>query len=109
MTFINFIFDGPPGPEGGHFVEIENADGKSIRVGEWEADPRPGHEGFWRLRIPATALRAVLLENDDVAGAWYLRVLDEDVHRTTEADNTYIDWTKDGRLVGVEILRERRS
>jgi hypothetical protein len=57
MTFINIIFDGPPGPEGGRFVEIENDQGKSIRVGEWEADPRLEHEGLWRLRIsPADAL-----------------------------------------------------
>lgn len=51
MTSINIIFDGPPGPDGGRFVEIENDRGESIRVGEWEADPRPEHEGLWRLRI----------------------------------------------------------
>jgi uncharacterized protein YuzE len=51
-----------------------------------------------------------LLEVDDFAGAWYLRVLDEDVHRTTSGDDVHIDWTKDGRLIGVEVLgNERKS
>lgn len=108
MPFINVIFDGPPGPEGGRFVEVEDEHGRSIRVGEWEADPRPEHEGLWRLRIPATALRAALLEVDDFTGAWYLRVLDENVYRTTGADDVNIDWTEDGRLVGVEVLRDER-
>jgi len=110
MPGINVIFDGPPGPEGGRFVEIENDRGESIRVGEWEADPRPEHEGLWRLRIPATALKLALLEIDDFAGAWYLRVLDEDVHRTTEHhEPVNIDWTRDGRMVGVEVLGDGRK
>lgn len=32
---IRIRFDGPPGPEGGRFVEVENEFGKSIKVGEW--------------------------------------------------------------------------
>lgn len=31
---INIVFDGPPGPVAGRFVEVETDDGKSIRV-EW--------------------------------------------------------------------------
>jgi len=44
---INIIFDGPPGPEGGRFVEVETDDGKSIDAGKWikRAD------GLWALRI----------------------------------------------------------
>ena len=43
---INIIFDGPPGPEAGRFVEVETDDGKSINAGEWiEKD------GYWALRI----------------------------------------------------------
>ncbi|MFZ4617718.1 MAG: hypothetical protein ACOYM2_16165 [Rectinemataceae bacterium] len=30
---INILFDGPPGPEGGRFVEVEDGAGKSISVG----------------------------------------------------------------------------
>ena len=38
-TYI--IFDGPP-PEGGGFVEVENAAGESINVGRWESAARIG-------------------------------------------------------------------
>lgn len=47
--FISIIFDGPPGPEGPRFVEVEDRQGKSIKVGGWleQAD-----RGRWELRIP---------------------------------------------------------
>jgi hypothetical protein len=32
---IDIVFDGPPGPEPACLVEIEDADGHSIEVGEW--------------------------------------------------------------------------
>ena len=45
---IDIVFDGPPGPEAGRFVEVENESGASIGFGEWvERD-----DGFWALRIP---------------------------------------------------------
>ena len=45
---IDIVFDGPPGPEAGRFVEVENESGASISLGEWiERD-----DGFWALRIP---------------------------------------------------------
>jgi len=44
---INIIFDGPPGPESGKFVEVETDDGKSINAGEWIKR----EDGFWSLRI----------------------------------------------------------
>ncbi len=44
---IDIVFDGPPGPIAGRFVEVEDADGKSIRVGEWIERP----DGTWALRI----------------------------------------------------------
>jgi hypothetical protein len=31
-------FDGPPGPEGGRFVECETLDGKGVNVGHWEQE-----------------------------------------------------------------------
>lgn len=44
---INIIFDGPPGPEAGRFIEVETDDGKSVNAGEWiERD-----DGTWALRI----------------------------------------------------------
>lgn len=44
---INIIFDGPPSPESGRFVEVENDEGKSISIGEWIER----EDGFWALRI----------------------------------------------------------
>jgi len=44
---INIIFDGPPGPEGGRFIEVETDDGKSVRVGEWQQRK----DGNWGLRM----------------------------------------------------------
>lgn len=46
---INVVFDGPPGPEGPRFIEVEADDGCSIRVGEWQERP----DGNWALRIAA--------------------------------------------------------
>ncbi len=47
LHYIDVVFDGPPGPTAGRFVEVENELGASIKVGEWikRAD------GFWVLRI----------------------------------------------------------
>ena len=46
---INIIFDGRPGPAGpGNFVEVENDDGESIKVGEWIDD---GESNTVKLRI----------------------------------------------------------
>ncbi len=42
---IAIIFDGPPGPEAGRFVEVER-DGKSINFGEWKQ-----HGEFWHLEL----------------------------------------------------------
>lgn len=48
MGFVDIVFDGPPGKLAGRFVEVENEERASIRLGEWlERD-----DGFWVLRIP---------------------------------------------------------
>ena len=45
---VDIVFDGPPGPVAGRFVEVEDESGASIRFGEWvERD-----DGYWVLRIP---------------------------------------------------------
>lgn len=46
-NFIDVVFDGPPGPVAGRFVEVENVDGKSINAGEWI----DRGNGLWALRI----------------------------------------------------------
>ena len=44
---INIIFDGPPAPESGRFIEVETDDGRSINAGEWTQR----EDGLWALRI----------------------------------------------------------
>ena len=44
---INILFDGPPGPEAGRFVEAVTDDGKGISIGEWIER----EDGLWSLRI----------------------------------------------------------
>jgi len=44
---VHVVFDGPPGPTAGRFVECETPDGKSINAGEW----REREDGFWELVI----------------------------------------------------------
>lgn len=50
---LHILFDGPPGPEAGRFVEVETPDGRSVNAGTWHERP----DGYWELRI-LTALRA---------------------------------------------------
>jgi hypothetical protein len=52
---INIIFDGPPGPEAGRFVEVETDDGKSINAGQWSQRP----DGLWALRIIALPSKGI--------------------------------------------------
>jgi hypothetical protein len=47
VSAINILSDGPRGPHGGRFVEVETDDGKSVRDGEWVKRP----DGLWALRI----------------------------------------------------------
>ena len=44
---IDIVFDAPPGPECGRFVEVENDQGASINFGQWVHRP----DGYWALRI----------------------------------------------------------
>ena len=48
MKTVDIVFDAPPGPTAGRFVEVEDENGASINLGEWiERD-----DGYWALRIP---------------------------------------------------------
>lgn len=42
---LHIVFDGPPGPEGACFVEVEDASGHSVSAGEWRQRP----DGYWAL------------------------------------------------------------
>lgn len=46
--YVDIVFDGGPSHESGRFIEVEDADGKSIAFGEWIHRP----DGFWALRVP---------------------------------------------------------
>lgn len=58
MTSINIIFDGPPGPHGPRFVEVEDDEGNGVRIGDWSAHKPEGYEdaGLWKLRISLAEL-----------------------------------------------------
>jgi len=58
---LHIVFDGPPGPEAGRFVECETEDGRSINVGQWKQDGQ-----YWRLIIDKLPARAALTEPSDV-------------------------------------------
>lgn len=47
MKYIDIVFDAPPGPESGRFVEVEDETGRSINAGSW----LESLDGFHRLRI----------------------------------------------------------
>lgn len=47
---IHIVFDGPPSNESGRFVEIEDSQGKSLKVGEW----KKREDGLFELVIGIT-------------------------------------------------------
>lgn len=47
MSAVGVVFDGPPRPGDGRFVEVEDDGGKSISVGKWVLRS----DGLWALRI----------------------------------------------------------
>ena len=46
---IDVVFDGPPGPEGCRFIEVEDIAGNSVRFDTWIERS----DGRWVLRITA--------------------------------------------------------
>ena len=46
---VDIVFDGPPGPESGRFVEVESPPGTGIKFGEWVHRD----DGYWVLRFAA--------------------------------------------------------
>lgn len=68
MSELRVVFDGPPGPEGGRFVECENARGESVTVGEW----RKRDDGRWELLLDQAEVHPMFtstqfLEDEDAA------------------------------------------
>ena len=61
------IFDGPPGPQSGRFVELEAADGQSVVSGaRWEQHGDSG--AYWRLGPFFEAAEIALLREALEAG-----------------------------------------
>ena len=63
---LRIVFDGPPGPIGGKFVEVENERGESIRCGEWV---QVGE--YWILEIPCTIVEDLV----DPSKIWTLPIV----------------------------------
>jgi hypothetical protein len=55
-------------------------------------------------KVGESHFRATSVEADTDHGLWYVHVLDEPVHHTTEGVPVNVDWTRDGTLIGVELL-----
>ncbi len=64
--YVDVVFDGPPGPESGRFVEVEDSKGASVNFGEWVLRD----DGFWVLRINYNATPAHVVQDlvDDGPG-----------------------------------------
>jgi len=48
---MRIVFDGPPSHESGRFIEVEDASGKGIKVGQWH----DRGDGYWELRLPSVS------------------------------------------------------
>lgn len=70
---IDFVFDGPPGPESPGFVEVENEDGKSVSVGEWVER----EDGYWCLRIEPEGIPSLIEKNGFIEKEYRVRVREE--------------------------------
>lgn len=83
MEKIRIVFDGPPGPQSGRFIEVEDMKGKSFNAGEW----RQISEDLWALEIPD--FRQLQSEND---------ALRERLARLVEAAERFeqVGWTQRG-------------
>ncbi len=47
--YTDIVFDGPPAPESGRFIEVEDHEGRSVGdVAEWIHR----EDGYWALRLP---------------------------------------------------------
>lgn len=55
------VFSGPPGPEGPTFIEVEDAEGRGLRRGEW----KQRDDGYWTLGPFVEAPRSL-----DAVGEW---------------------------------------
>lgn len=55
---VRVVFDSPPGPDAGRFIEVEDATGQSFQAGEW----RERDDGFWELVLSGPAVSVTVRE-----------------------------------------------
>ena len=56
---LHIVFDGPPAHESGRFVEVEDANGKSVNtINGWEQRS----DGLWQLVLTDADLRQSVIE-----------------------------------------------
>lgn len=65
---IDIVFEGSPGPVAPTFVEVENMDGASIRVGTWI----DRGNGLWALRIPLPDLNDYAAQSHEDNAKWWV-------------------------------------
>jgi hypothetical protein len=84
MSKIDIVFDGPPGPVSGKFVEVEDAHGHGLDRGEWVER----EDGFWVLRMDDPEyLRELLRDVVRACGKNY----NPAYHRTAGGQGLYLD------------------
>jgi hypothetical protein len=62
---VALLFDGPPGPESGRFIEAENAAGEGVKVGAWVQRG----DGIWALELDVILPTAPVPQTDTSTGA----------------------------------------
>ena len=94
---VDIVFDGPPGPESGRFVEVENQHGRSVNVGERVHRP----DGFWALRISPSDITSLASDPTKMAINNTAPDLAIELQKIYDSEiNVRIGWLWDG---GIEI------
>lgn len=94
------VFDGPPGPEAGRFVECETPDGKSRRVGDW----RERVDGLWSLDIPHALPMSLdrALELCSIVNSYALATMGVGDVKPLPSDVTLLELVQAGERVRLE-------
>lgn len=119
----------PPLPDGGQDLaeHVASAIADALATHPWEGGHHSGHPLSVFAEVATAAVMPFLdepkpdldivgrrhvagqLEVASDSGPWYVRILDEAVHHTSEEAPALIDWTRDGRMIGVELLGSGRE
>ena len=84
---IRILFDGPPGPESGRFIEVENKKGESISIGEWVQEGDMWYLEFPDIRNEYETLKAATERFVAYMDEWYsIRGKVEPLKSDTEDD-----------------------